>query len=104
MQAAAEFVQTDSLLHDWRASAAPLRAALVAIAVIAAAIRLYHVNQAMRLDEAQTFLDFAIRPLPDAISNYSAPNNHLLHTFLVWLSVRLFGYGEWAVRLPAFIA
>ena len=56
MRAAAEPVQTDSFRHDWRTSGAPFRAALVGIAVIAAAIRLYHLlNQPMRLDEAQTF-------------------------------------------------
>jgi hypothetical protein len=32
------------------------------------------------------------------------PNNHVFHTLLVWVSVRLFGYAEWAIRLPAFLA
>ncbi|MEO5814753.1 MAG: glycosyltransferase family 39 protein [Gemmatimonadaceae bacterium] len=104
MHAAAEPVQTDSSLHDWRAGSASFRVALVGIAVIAVAIRLFHLNQPMRLDEARTFLDYAIRPLSDAISNYNIPNNHLLHTLLVWLSIRLFGHAEWAVRLPALIA
>jgi len=58
----------------------------------------------MRLDEARSFLDYAIRPLPDAISNYNIPNNHLLHTLLVWVSIRVFGGAEWAVRLPALMA
>jgi 4-amino-4-deoxy-L-arabinose transferase-like glycosyltransferase len=104
MHAAAGPVATDSFRHDWRAGSAPFRVVLLGIAVIAVAIRLVHLNQPMRLDEARTFLDYAIRPLPDAISNYTIPNNHLLHTFFVWLSIRVFGYAEWAVRLPAFIA
>jgi hypothetical protein len=104
MHAAAEPVPTDSFRHDWRTGAASFRASLVGIALIALAIRLYHMNQPMRLDEARTFLDYVIRPLPDAISNYTIPNNHLLHTLLAWTSARLFGHAEWAVRLPAFIA
>ena len=100
----AEPVRTESSLHDWLAGPVFFRLACVGIAAIAVAIRVFHLNQPMRLDEARTFLDYAIRPLPDAISNYNIPNNHLLHTLLVWLSIRVFGHAEWAVRLPAFIA
>ena len=102
MHAAADRVRTESSLHDWRTGPTSYRMALVGVAVIALAIRVFHLSQPMRLDEARTFLDYAIRPLPDAISNYNIPNNHLLHTLLVWLSIRLFGHAEWAVRLPAF--
>ena len=94
----------DSPAGDWRADPAPHRAALVVVLLVAVVIRVLHMGQPMRLDEARTFLDYAIRPLPDALSNYNIPNNHLLHTLLVWLSIRVFGDAEWAVRLPAFIA
>ena len=104
MHAAAERVRTESSLHDWLGGPASYRMACVGVAVIAVAIRAFHLNQPMRLDEARTFLDYAIRPLPDAISNYNIPNNHLLHTLLVWLSIRIFGDAEWAIRLPAFVA
>ena len=104
MHGAAEPGRPDTSFHESRTGSALPVVALVAIAIMAVAIRVLHVNQPMRLDEARTFLDYAIRPLPDAISNYNIPNNHLLHTFLVWLSVRLFGHAEWAVRLPAMIA
>lgn len=104
MHVAGRRVQTDSVPLHWLAGATSVRLALVAVAVVGVAIRVFHLNQAMRLDEARTFLDYAIRPLPDAISNYNIPNNHLLHTLLVWTSIRIFGHAEWAIRLPAFVA
>jgi uncharacterized membrane protein len=39
-----------------------------------------------------------------AITNYHAPNNHVLHTLLVHFSTTLLGYYPWAVRAPAFLA
>ena len=104
MQASATRDSTESPLHDWRAGSATFRLACVGIALIAVAIRVIHLDQPMRLDEARTFLDYVIRPLPDAISNYNIPNNHLFHTLLAWTSTRLFGDAEWSVRLPAFLA
>jgi 4-amino-4-deoxy-L-arabinose transferase-like glycosyltransferase len=32
------------------------------------------------------------------------PNNHVFHSVLVWISIRLFGEAQWAIRLPALIA
>jgi hypothetical protein len=104
MQASATRDSTQSPLHDWRAGSPTFRMACIGIVLIAVAIRVFHLGQPMRLDEARTFLDYVIRPLPDAISNYNIPNNHLFHTLLAWMSTRLFGDAEWAVRLPAFLA
>lgn len=88
----------------WRADPPGHRAACVLVLVIGVAIRILHVNQPMRLDEARTFLEYALAPLGEALSNYRVPNNHIFHSLLVWLSVRVFGNAEWAVRLPALIA
>jgi hypothetical protein len=75
------------------------------ILVIGAALRISLLNQPLRYDEAVTFVGYASRPLSTALSDYSAPNNHLFHTLLVHLTT-LFGtqYREWLVRLPAFLA
>jgi hypothetical protein len=97
-------IQTKAAPREWLGDPASFRLAVIGIVALALAIRLVHLFQPMRLDEARSFLDYAIRPLPDAISNYNIPNNHLLHTFLVWISVRLFGHAEWAVRIPAVVA
>jgi hypothetical protein len=105
MHPAPKDVQTKAAApREWLEGPASYRFAVAGIAVLALAIRLVHLFQPMRLDEARSFLDYAIRPLADAISNYNIPNNHLLHTFLVWLTIRVFGHAEWAVRIPALVA
>jgi hypothetical protein len=97
-------VQSKAAAREWLEGPASYRLAWVGIAALALAVRLIHLFQPMRLDEARSFLDYAIRPLADAISNYNIPNNHLLHTFLMWVSIRVFGQAEWAIRIPALLA
>ena len=90
--------------RDW-AEAAPIeRVAAVLLGVIAFAMRLAHLRQTMRHDEAYTFLHYAKAPLATALSDYTYPNNHLFHTLLVGLSTRLLGTSPPAIRLPAFVA
>jgi len=60
--------------------------------------------QPMRFDEGTTFTWYASRPLYVALSSYTSPNNHLLHTLLVHASYVLFGNQPWALRLPAFVS
>lgn len=69
-----------------------------------AALRLVHLDQPIRYDEAVTFLEYVVRPLGRALALYDLPNNHLFHTFLAHLSVSAFGDGPAALRLPAFAA
>ncbi|MCL5274157.1 MAG: glycosyltransferase family 39 protein [Chloroflexi bacterium] len=72
---------------------------------LGALLRLAFLSQPiMSWDEAATFLTYASRPLYVVLSNYSAPNNHVLHTVLVYVSYHLFGDALWAIRLPACIA
>lgn len=77
---------------------------LLIIVSIGAVGRIMHLSQSMRFDEAFTYTSYASKPLIDGLSNYSYPNNHLLHTLLVHISVALFGNSPWAIRLPAFAA
>jgi hypothetical protein len=79
-------------------------ALLASILVLAFFIRLLFLFQPMRYDEAYTFTHYASMPLYLGLSNYSAPNNHLLHTLLVHCSYLIFGNYPWALRLPALIA
>ena len=88
--------------RDWAEATPVERVVAVLLGVIAFAIRLAHVRQTMRHDEAYTFLHYATAPLASALSDYTYPNNHLFHTLLVWISTRLFGPSEVAIRLPAF--
>lgn len=77
---------------------------LLLLTLLAFGIRWLFVSQPMRYDEAYTVVGFAARPLWNAISDYHLPNNHVFHTLLVHAMVQVFGYEEWAVRLPALLA
>jgi hypothetical protein len=67
-------------------------------------LRLIRLDDPMAYDESYTFLSFARRPWYEAIADYNSPNNHLLNTFLMHWSYRLFGTAEWALRLPVLLA
>src|SRR5947207_15045799 len=78
--------------------------ALCAIFAVGVVVRVCLLSQPMRNDEALTFLYYSSKPLSMALSDYSLPNNHLFHTFLVRLAYLLLGNEPWSLRLPAFIA
>jgi hypothetical protein len=78
-------------------------AGMLAIIFLAVIFRMEKANSPMGHDEAYTYIAFS-RSLFSAITDYSKPNNHILHSILVYFSTRIFGKGAWAVRLPAFLA
>lgn len=67
-------------------------------------LRVWHVRRAVRFDEAWTYVEFASKSLAQGLSNYRAPNNHLLNTLLVHFSTRLFGNSLFGLRFPALAA
>ena len=79
-------------------------AALAGAILLAIAVRARDLDQPIRYDEAATWLDYASRPLGEALADYRFPNNHLFHTLLVHLSAGIFGSDPWGLRLPAFVA
>jgi 4-amino-4-deoxy-L-arabinose transferase-like glycosyltransferase len=78
--------------------------ALGVLFVLALAVRIPYLDVPLRYDEATTYVNYVSKPVHVALSNYSAPNNHLLHTAVAKLSVVLFGNGSNALRLPALVA
>jgi hypothetical protein len=76
---------------------------LLALSLLGIALRVRFLFQPIGLDEAETFLSYASRPLYIGLSSYT-PNNHLLHTLLLHFAWRLFGDHEWVIRLPALLA
>lgn len=64
---------------------------------------IYYVNQDVHADEARTFTAYAFRPFLVIISDWTAPNNQILHTILVRLCYLAFGDGLLILRLPAYI-
>src|SRR5450759_3939875 len=77
--------------------------ALVLIFLCGLGLRIYFLFQPLTLDEAGTYIQFASHPLSLGLSYYPVPGNHLLNTFFIHFSTRLFGSAEWAIRLPALI-
>jgi 4-amino-4-deoxy-L-arabinose transferase-like glycosyltransferase len=82
----------------------PFLAAVVALFALGVALRVGHLFDVIRLDEATTYVLFASRPFGEAVTSYQLPNNHLLNTVFVKLSVMAFGPEPWSMRLPNFLA
>jgi hypothetical protein len=68
------------------------------------ALRAWALMLPIGYDEAFTYTYYATRPWHVVLSDYSYPNNHILHTLLVKCTAGLFGVNHVALRLPAFIA
>src|SRR5512139_1237710 len=62
-------------------------------------LRVLVINRPIAYDEAYTFLNFASKSFKYILADYSAPNNHILHTILVGVAYRMFGGEPWVVRL-----
>jgi hypothetical protein len=76
---------------------------LSVITLAGIAVRIWYLDQPVRYDEAWTFLRF-VAPGAHRLFDYPAPNNHVAHTLLVYLSTSALGSAPWAIRLPAFLA
>jgi hypothetical protein len=77
---------------------------LVLVFGTAIALRVFYIGQPMRYDESYAFLMYARKGLLRTIALDYFPNNHLLHTELVWLVSRFLGSSPLALRLPALLA
>ena len=76
---------------------------LIFIFFIGIGIRLFYLNRPMFHDEAKTFYSFISKSWIETITNYAVPNNHVFHSILSRFSFLIFGYEQWAIRLPVFI-
>jgi uncharacterized membrane protein len=76
---------------------------LAGVVLVALSMRLPMIMDSLNHDEAYTVMTFA-KSSVYALTNYHVPNNHILHSLLVRLSILAFGYAPWAVRLPALVA
>ena len=74
---------------------------LSVITLIGVAIRASFVFDPVRYDEAYTYLNFVRLPFVTTLSDYSLPNNHILHSLLVKCFVLLFGDTELVLRSVA---
>lgn len=72
--------------------------------LIGALLRISRLWEGITYDEAFTCVFYAPKPVSFILSDYTWPNNHLLHTLLVKCAMALFGAHLWSVRLPALVA
>lgn len=79
----------------------------VGIALAGTAVAAYLVARAIFVpityDEAATFVRYVDIGFT-AIFDFNVATNHLLNTWLTWLSSQVFGSAPWALRLPTVIA
>jgi len=85
------------------------RATLVCLVCLAVLPRVAFLMAPLYHDEAYTVVTFAGAPLNEALSDYHHPNNHIFHTLLVHLALKLYDpvrmiAPPWVVRFPAFLA
>jgi tetratricopeptide (TPR) repeat protein len=77
---------------------------LIALFAISFAVRLSFLFQPIHYDEAYTFHVFVSDSFFKIITDYSVPNNHILHSLLLRPVTELLGSAEWVLRLPALTA
>ncbi|MGH7711535.1 MAG: hypothetical protein ACREOG_09625, partial [Gemmatimonadaceae bacterium] len=68
------------------------------------AARVYMSRYPVSADEATTIVWFASRSPLDIVTDYTIPNNHILHSLFVHVSRQFFGASELAGRIPALTA
>ncbi len=67
-------------------------------------LRLLMIDLPLHYDEAYTYSEFARHSVGHIMSDYHVPNNHMLNSLLMHLSIRCLGIGPLALRLPALLA
>lgn len=77
---------------------------VLGVIIVGAALRISQLWRGITYDEAFTCVFYAPKPVSFILSDYTWPNNHLLHTLLVKCCMALFGAHLWSVRLPALVA
>lgn len=90
-----------AIAHWWHTAPGWERWGLIAALTAGLAVRLLWIQAPLRHDEAFTMEAYARTPVYRLLTDMREPNNHLLHTLLASISIRIFGDSEWALRLPA---
>ncbi len=71
--------------------------------ILAAAIRLYRLNEGPWLDEILTSVLYGNLSFREIASSFNSENNHILYSLLARASLIIIGQNTWALRLPAVI-
>jgi 4-amino-4-deoxy-L-arabinose transferase-like glycosyltransferase len=71
---------------------------------LALALRLVGITDPLVSDELASASIWGQMPLDQIPKNYQFPNNHIFHSILVGLLLKLFGVNEFVLRMPALVA
>jgi hypothetical protein len=100
-----EYLPSRDLLVDIRMAftlSRPEWMALTTLFMLGFLFRLYQMQRMLHVDEIWTAFTFSRNPLT-AIIEYWTTNNHILHSFLLALTLPFFGDSPWAIRGVAFV-
>jgi hypothetical protein len=74
---------------------------MLALSVVAVALRIPGLNSCMWLDEILTMVRFARPPVWQILTTFPDQNQHMLYSLMAHGSISLFGDQVWALRLPS---
>ncbi len=78
-------------------------ALVCALTAVGLALRLFHLNSGLWIDEISSLLDSFRQPLHLIVSTYPKDTQHPLYSLLASASIRLLGEAPWTARLPAVV-
>lgn len=74
---------------------------LIALSLIALALRVWNLNSDLWIDEVLTLLDFVRKPIGQILTSFPSQNQHMLFSVLAHASTSIFGESAWSLRLPS---
>jgi len=74
---------------------------LTSLLVVAAALRLYRLDDGLWWDEIFMYVKFVKMPLAQLLTTYESENQHFLYILLARASIWIFGDSVWPLRFPA---
>jgi 4-amino-4-deoxy-L-arabinose transferase-like glycosyltransferase len=76
-------------------------AVLTSLLAVAAALRLYRLDDGLWWDEIFMYVKFVKMPLAQLLTTYESENQHFLYILLARASIWIFGDSVWSLRFPA---
>lgn len=86
---------------DTRRPATGTWIALIAMSVLALALRLWASGSCLWFDEVLTYADYVRAPMGRIVTSFPNQNQHMLYSVLARVAVSVFGESFWAARLPS---
>ena len=78
-------------------------AALIALMILTAALRVIGLDGGLWLDEIFTLVDSVWQPVAQIVTVFPGNNQHTFYSVLAHVSIQAFGEEAWSLRLPALL-